>query len=188
MGWMTRWSRRASSLAWYDLPRALWPEFVREIAALAALREQHRPMGPHRSRLAKDYIPNGLGACPRRLAAPSPIRLHPVPACPAGTTTDALADRKAGVLRVHAIHSDIPNTAWTATSRWFLGMIIAFTVVRLVLATVGIPRTRIRLFQPPIPVMSSSSQPIGRATSGNRDPDIEMEGPDRESADEASRT
>jgi inner membrane protein len=54
----------------------------------------------------------------------------------------------------------LSNTAWTASFKWFLGMIIAFTVVRLVLVTVGIPRTRIRLFQPPIPVMSSSSQPI----------------------------
>jgi hypothetical protein len=26
----------------HDLPRALWPEFVREITALAALGEQHR--------------------------------------------------------------------------------------------------------------------------------------------------
>jgi len=82
----------------------------------------------------------------------------------------------------------LQNTAWTATSRWFLGMIIAFTVVRLVLATLGIPRTRIRLFQPPISVMSSSFQPVGGATSGDREPDIEMAGPDRKGADEASRT
>jgi pimeloyl-ACP methyl ester carboxylesterase len=30
----------------HDLPRALWPEFVREIAALAALGEQRRGQGP----------------------------------------------------------------------------------------------------------------------------------------------
>lgn len=30
----------------HDLPRALWPEFVREIAALAALGERRRPPGP----------------------------------------------------------------------------------------------------------------------------------------------
>jgi pimeloyl-ACP methyl ester carboxylesterase len=30
----------------HDLPRALWPEFVREIAALAALGEQRRRQGP----------------------------------------------------------------------------------------------------------------------------------------------
>jgi hypothetical protein len=29
----------------HDLPRALWPEFVREIAALAAVGEQRRPTG-----------------------------------------------------------------------------------------------------------------------------------------------
>ena len=34
----------------HDLPRALWPEFVREIAALAALGEQRRPAVPDRSR------------------------------------------------------------------------------------------------------------------------------------------
>jgi pimeloyl-ACP methyl ester carboxylesterase len=30
----------------HDLPRALWPEFVREIAALAALGEQRKGQGP----------------------------------------------------------------------------------------------------------------------------------------------
>jgi inner membrane protein len=40
----------------------------------------------------------------------------------------------------------LSNTAWTASFWWFLGMIITFTVVRLVLATVGTPRTRTRLF------------------------------------------
>jgi membrane-bound metal-dependent hydrolase YbcI (DUF457 family) len=81
----------------------------------------------------------------------------------------------------------LQNTAWTASFGWFLGMIIAFTVVRLVLVTAGIPRTRICLFQPPVPA-KSSSQPIGPATSGDRDPDIEMAGPDRAGADEASRS
>jgi inner membrane protein len=50
----------------------------------------------------------------------------------------------------------LSNTAWTASFWWFLGMIIAFTAVRLVLVTAGIPRTRLRLFQPPIPAMSTS--------------------------------
>ena len=72
----------------------------------------------------------------------------------------------------------LQNTAWTATSRWFLGMIVAFTVVRLVLTTVGIPRTRIRLFQPPAPA-SSSSRPIAPAASADRDPDPEAEEPGR---------
>jgi hypothetical protein len=30
----------------HDLPRALWPEFVREIAALAAPAEQRSGQGP----------------------------------------------------------------------------------------------------------------------------------------------
>ena len=38
----------------HDLPRALWPEFAREIAALAALGEQRRSAAPDRSRSASD--------------------------------------------------------------------------------------------------------------------------------------
>jgi pimeloyl-ACP methyl ester carboxylesterase len=38
----------------HDLPRALWPEFAREIAALAALGEQRRSAAPDRSRPASD--------------------------------------------------------------------------------------------------------------------------------------
>ena len=63
----------------------------------------------------------------------------------------------------------LQDTAWTASFWWFLGMIITFTVVRLVLVTVGIPRTRIRLFQAPIPV-KPSSRPTGHTTSGDRSP------------------
>ena len=46
----------------------------------------------------------------------------------------------------------LQDTAWTASFWWFLGMIITFTAVRLIMVTVGIPRTRVRLFQPPVPV------------------------------------
>jgi inner membrane protein len=81
----------------------------------------------------------------------------------------------------------LQNTAWTATSRWFLAMIIAFTVVRLILATAGIPRTRIRLFQPPAPARSSSC-PIVPAAPADRDPDPEAAEPDREGASETSCT
>jgi len=81
----------------------------------------------------------------------------------------------------------LQNTAWTATSRWFLGMIIALTVVRLILATAGIPRTRIRLFQPPAPARSSSC-PIVPAAPADRDPDPEAAEPDREGASETSCT
>jgi hypothetical protein len=72
----------------------------------------------------------------------------------------------------------LQNTAWIATSLCFLGMIIVLMVVRLVLATVGIPRTRIHLFQSPAP-SKSSSRPIAPAALADRDPDIEMAGPDR---------
>jgi hypothetical protein len=82
----------------------------------------------------------------------------------------------------------LQDTAWTASFGWFLGMIITFMVVRLVLVTAGIPRTRIRLFQAPIPVKSSSSDPIGPTTTGNGHPDPRAEGPDREGASETSRT
>ena len=46
-------------------------------------------------------------------------------------------------------------------------MIIMFTVVRLVLVTVGIPRTRIRLFQAPISA-KSPVPPVDSVTLGNR--------------------
>jgi inner membrane protein len=82
----------------------------------------------------------------------------------------------------------LTNTACTASARWFWAMIIVFTVVRLTVVILGIPRTRIRLFQDRVPVKSRSSLPIGRAISGDHDPDIEMAGSDRAGADEASRT
>ena len=68
----------------------------------------------------------------------------------------------------------LQDTAWTASARWFWVMIIAFTAVRLTLVALGIPRARIRLFQEPLPAGFPSSTPTGHATSGNRDPDIEM--------------
>ena len=82
----------------------------------------------------------------------------------------------------------LQNTAWTASFWWFLGMIITFTVLRLVLVTAGIPRTRIRLFQASIPAKSSSSQPTGPAPSGDRSPDPGAEGPECQGASETSRT
>ncbi len=38
----------------------------------------------------------------------------------------------------------LQETAWTANYWWFLGMIIVFTSVRLVLVSAGIPRARVR--------------------------------------------
>ena len=81
----------------------------------------------------------------------------------------------------------LSNTAWTASARWFWAMIIVLTVVRLVLATAGIPRTRIRLFQPPVPARSSFRL-IRPVTSGDQDPDPKAEGPHRDNAGETSRT
>ena len=54
----------------------------------------------------------------------------------------------------------IRDTAWTASFWWFLAMIITFTAVRLIFMTTGIPRRRARLFQPPVPVMSSETRSI----------------------------
>jgi inner membrane protein len=81
----------------------------------------------------------------------------------------------------------LSNMAWTASARWFWAMIIVFTVVRLTLVTLGIPRTRIRLFQEPVPGRSSSP-PIASAAPADRDPDTEAHGPGREGASEISRT
>jgi hypothetical protein len=81
----------------------------------------------------------------------------------------------------------LQDTAWTVGARWFWAMIIVFTVVRLTLVTLGIPRPRIRLFHEPVPAKPRSSPP-GRATSGDRDPDIGMAGSDRAGADEAPRS
>jgi inner membrane protein len=41
------------------------------------------------------------------------------------------------------------DAAWTASFWWFLGMIIAFTVARLILVGTGVLRTRARLLQTP---------------------------------------
>ena len=69
----------------------------------------------------------------------------------------------------------LQDTAWTAGYWWFLGMIITLTAVRLILVSVGIPRTRTRLFSAPTSEQSLSG------TS-------ESEGSDIEGASEASRT
>ena len=71
--------------------------------------------------------------------------------------------------------------AWTASYRWFLGMIIVFTATRLILVGTGVPRARVRLFQPSTrrgPPYAhgrppgrgradSGCQAVGRAGSGN---------------------
>lgn len=50
----------------------------------------------------------------------------------------------------------LSDTSWTASFGWFLAMILTLTGIRLVFATLCIPRTRIRLFQAPAPGERSS--------------------------------
>ena len=79
----------------------------------------------------------------------------------------------------------LQDTAWTASFWWFLGMIIAFTAARLVLASAGIPRRRVRLFWTPPASGSLADAPVGRVTSGDRCPGAEPGEPDLEGASEA---
>jgi inner membrane protein len=81
----------------------------------------------------------------------------------------------------------LSNSAWTASARWFWAMIIVFTIVRLTVVTLGIPRTRIRLFQDPV-LATSSSPPIAPAAPVDRDLGTEAQGPAGEGASETSRT
>jgi len=57
----------------------------------------------------------------------------------------------------------LQDTAWTASYWWFLGMIITFTAVRLILVSVGIPRTRLQLFSVP-----TSEQSVSGASKPDR--------------------
>jgi LexA-binding, inner membrane-associated putative hydrolase len=50
----------------------------------------------------------------------------------------------------------VQQTEWTLSYWCFLGMIIAFTAARLVLVSTAIPRTRVRIFQPPCPSHSAA--------------------------------
>src|SRR5579863_785445 len=52
----------------------------------------------------------------------------------------------------------LQDTAWTTSYWWFLGMIIAFIAIRLILVSVGIPRSRTRLFS--TPTSANASCPI----------------------------
>jgi inner membrane protein len=83
----------------------------------------------------------------------------------------------------------LQDASWMASYRWFLGMIVVFTVARLVLVSRGLPRTRIPVFGAPSPSGSSPGSPDGPATSGDRGPGFEPEGTDLEAGREArSRT
>lgn len=76
----------------------------------------------------------------------------------------------------------VQDTAWTASFWWFLGMIIAFTAVRLVAVGADIPHRRAHLFRTPSPTHITPPAPIDRLTSGDRFPDPKPEGPDLEGA------
>ena len=81
----------------------------------------------------------------------------------------------------------LQDTAWTANRWWFLGMILTFTAVRLILMSAGIPRTRAHLFW--APTSGNASRPTGHVTSGQSlSGTSESEGSDIEGASEASRT
>jgi inner membrane protein len=67
----------------------------------------------------------------------------------------------------------LQDTSWLVSYRWFLGMIVVFTVARLVLASVGLPRTRIPVFRTPSPSGSIPRSPDGPAASSDRRPGLE---------------
>jgi hypothetical protein len=56
----------------------------------------------------------------------------------------------------------LQQTAWTASYRWFLGMVIALTVARLILTSSGIPRTRPCPFRVQPSSRSNPGDPTGR--------------------------
>ena len=67
----------------------------------------------------------------------------------------------------------LQDTSWMVSYRWFLGMIVVFTAARLVLAGVGLPRTRIPVFRTSSPSGSVPRSPDVSAASGDRHPGLE---------------
>ena len=76
----------------------------------------------------------------------------------------------------------LQGNSWMVSYRWFLGMIIVFTVARLVLVSAGLPHTRIPAFRTPSPSGSIHRFPGRPATSGDRRSGLEPLGPDLEAA------
>jgi inner membrane protein len=72
----------------------------------------------------------------------------------------------------------LQDTSWMVSYRWFLGMIVVFAAARLVLVSVGRPHTRIPVFRTPPPSGSIPRSSNGPATSGDRSPGLEPQGPD----------
>ena len=84
----------------------------------------------------------------------------------------------------------LQDTSWMVSNRWwFLGMIVVFTAAQLVLVSTGRPHTRIPVFRTPSSYGSIPRSQEGRATSDDRRPDPQSQGPYLEAAREArSRT
>ena len=72
----------------------------------------------------------------------------------------------------------LQDTSWMVSYRWFLGMIVVFAAARLVLVSVGLPHTRIPVFRTSSPSGSFPRSSDGPATSGDRRPGLEPQGPD----------
>ena len=70
----------------------------------------------------------------------------------------------------------LQDTSWMVSYRWFLGMIVVFTAARLVLVSVGLPRTRIPAFRTPSPAGPIPHSQDGPVASGDRRPDLEPQG------------
>jgi inner membrane protein len=62
----------------------------------------------------------------------------------------------------------LQQTAWTASYWWFLGMIVALTLARLMLVSTGRPRQRVRLFQTQPSSRSAPQGPGGQPDPGDR--------------------
>jgi hypothetical protein len=78
----------------------------------------------------------------------------------------------------------LQDTSWMVSYRWFVGMIVVFTATRLVLVSVGLPRTRIPIFLTPSPSASVPRFPDGPVTPGDRHSGPGTQGPDHEAARE----
>ena len=72
----------------------------------------------------------------------------------------------------------LQDASWMLSYRWFLGMIVVFTAARLVLVSVGLPHTRIPVFRTSSPSGSIPRSSDGPATSVDRRPGLEPQGPD----------
>jgi inner membrane protein len=79
----------------------------------------------------------------------------------------------------------LQGASWAVSYWWFLGMIVVFTVARLVLVSAGLPRTRVPVFGAPSLSDPIPPSPGGPAAPGDRGPGRGPQGPDLEDAGEA---